>query len=79
MCTHVYTNVCVYTYLSREVCVYTPYGIVHPGISTREFTAVRFLGMLLGSAQSIKYVCFLPPDPANEPAQPARLAGVLNT
>ena len=27
-----------------------------------------------GSAQSVKDVCFLSPDPANEPAQPARLA-----
>ena len=54
--------------LALEVHMYTPVSL----------ESLRFLGMLLGSAQSVEYVCFLSPDPANEPAQLARLAAVFN-
>jgi hypothetical protein len=75
-CVHMCTQLCVCTHTSLERCVCT-HTMVHPGIS-RDFTVVWFLGMLLGSAQSVKYVCFLSPDRANELAQPARFAAVLN-
>ena len=89
MCGRVYTKFSMYTLTVLEstaaVLVYGDYRThVRNETSTRQYllvgTAVpvlryRFL-QLYGSAQSVKDVFFLSPDPANEPAQPARLATV---